>query len=194
MNYKQISCDTGPFKTMSEQKTLYILRHAKAETGAPSQDDHQRVLNERGIEACDIMGKYLHRHHILPERVLCSTAERTSETWMRIQESYPRPPLVEYSEQLYLASANEILKIIAQVPDSVNSLLVVGHNPGLHQLSLKLAKAGDEKLLDILVLKFPTCSLATIGFSGTWADLAKARGELKGFVTPKMLSSVAVDD
>lgn len=180
---------------MIGQKTLYILRHAKAETGSASQDDHQRTLNERGIEACDIMGKYMFRHHIQPDRVLCSTAERTSETWTRLQPSFKQPPALEYSEQLYLASANEILKVIAQVPDTVGSLMIVGHNPGLHQLSLKLSKAGDESLIDTLALKFPTCSLATINLGAvSWRDVAQARGELRGFVTPKMLSSGASDD
>lgn len=173
---------------MADKKTLYILRHAKAETGRPSQDDHQRGLNERGIEACDIMGKYMVRHGIVPDRVLCSTAERAYNTWARVQEAYKESPPVEYSEQLYLASANEVLKHVAHTPENVKSLMVVGHNPGLHQLCLKLARTGDEKLLDVLMLKFPTCALATLNYDGKWTDIPSARCELKGFITPKMLS------
>lgn len=179
---------------MAGKKTLYILRHAKAETGAPSQDDHQRFLNERGIEACEIMGKFMVRQHIEPDRVICSTAERTSETWARIAEHFKSPPPLEYSEKLYLASGNEILGVIAQTPEEVTRLLVVGHNPGLHQLALKLGRDGSEKLLDTLTLKFPTCSLATIELDAAWRDAARARGELKGFVTPRMLTVSASDD
>ncbi len=65
------------------QKTLYILRHAKTETGNAAQEDHERAINERGIEAARLMGKYLARHGILPDQVLCSTAERATQTWGR---------------------------------------------------------------------------------------------------------------
>ena len=93
---------------------------------------------------------------------------------------------VEYSEKAYLASGNELLNLIAAIPETVGRLLVVGHNPGLHQLCLKLAQDGDEKLLDAVALKFPTCTFAAIALGhSAWKDVARARGELKLFVTPK---------
>ena len=174
---------------MRSQKIIYILRHAKAEVGTTSQDDHARTLMERGVEAASNMGKYLVRHGILPDLVLCSTAERASQTWEHVQEVYASPPQVEYSEKLYLASGGETINLIGKIPETVGKLLVVGHNPGLHQLCLKLAKTGDEKLMDLLFIKFPTCTFAAIALGNVaWNDIAFARGELKLFVTPKMLA------
>lgn len=169
------------------RKTLYILRHAKAEAGSVTRDDHQRTLTDRGLAAAETMGKYMMRHGIQPDKILCSTAERAMTTWERVQEAYKKPPPVEYSEKLYLASANEILRIVAETPEATTQVLLVGHNPGLHQLCLKLAKEGEEELLNTLTLKFPTCALAAIAFDGHWKEIAKARGLLTRFITPKVI-------
>jgi phosphohistidine phosphatase len=196
---------------MGKSKTLYILRHAKAEMGTANQEDHERSLVERGIEAAQNLGKYMVRHKIMPDHVLCSTAERASQT---LHHLFPFPlregagggvlkkipptltlPLegggnieVEYSEKAYLASGNELLNLIAGTSEKVNSLLVVAHNPGLHQLCLKLAKKGDEKLLDTMTMKFPTCTFAAIDLGKiAWNAVAKAEGELVLFITPKVI-------
>lgn len=180
---------------MFSKKTLYILRHAKAETGASYQDDHQRGLTERGVEAATLMGKYMLRHSITPERVLCSTAERACATWQHVQAVFKEKLPVEYSERLYLSSANETLNLIASTPEEVGSLLVVGHNPGFHQLALALSATGEEALLDRLVLKYPTCAFTAINLGETaWSNIAKTKGELTLFVTPASLSSGGDDD
>ena len=130
--------------------------------------------------------KYLVRHGIQPDLVLCSTAERASQTWGHVEEAFKVVPPVEYSERLYLASANEIISQLADIPDGVQRLMIVGHNPGLHQLCLKLTKKGAEHLLDMIVLKFPTCAFAAIELGDiAWSELARAQGELTAFVTPK---------
>jgi phosphohistidine phosphatase len=172
---------------MKNQKTLYILRHAKAETGAAGQEDHTRALIKRGGEAAEHMGKYMAGQGIAPDLVLCSTATRARQTWAQAEKAYKKTPQVEYIDKLYLASANEIINLLAAVPESVHSLLVVGHNPGLHQLALKFGRTGDEDLLDTLALKFPTCALATIALANPWREIGKARGVLKNFVTPKII-------
>ena len=173
-----------------KQKTLYILRHAKAEAGNATQGDHERMLAERGVDAADHMGKYLVRRSIVPELVLCSTAQRASQTWEHVQQAYKVAPPLEYSERAYLASPNELLFLISQIPESVSSLLIVGHNPGLHQLCLKLAKHGDDDALDRVTLKFPTCAFAAIDLGVVaWSDVARAEGTLTLFVTPKSLEN-----
>lgn len=175
---------------MNNQKILYILRHAKAETGNPAQDDHDRVLSPRGVEAVAIMGKYCKEHAILPEKVLCSTATRTVETLMKLEEAIKRTLPVEYSRKLYLASAGEVLNMLAQVPETISKLMVIGHNPGLHQLALKLARTGDDAVLDALTLKLPTCALVAVEFAdASWAELRNLRGKLLDFKSPKMLET-----
>ena len=176
---------------MPQPKTLYILRHAKAEIGTASQDDHDRGLNNQGTDACAVMGGYFLKHEILPELVLCSTAKRTRETWQHIGSFYAHAPKVEYSDRLYLASTNEMLNQIALVPEPVQRLMIVAHNPGLHQLSLTLAKSGNEQAIDTLALKLPTCSLVAFEFAeSSWKNITRAHGEMKAFVTPKMLGQL----
>jgi phosphohistidine phosphatase len=170
------------------KKTLYILRHAKAEVGAPAQEDHDRELVERGVMAAQMLGKFLAYHQIVPDKVLCSTAQRTRQTWQHIAPFYTMTPTVHYDENIYLASSNELLNIIQQTPDMVDSLLLVGHNPGVHQLCLKLAISGDDALLDELVMKFPTCTFAAINVGEiAWCDIAKAHGELQLYRIPDSL-------
>ena len=173
------------------QKILYVLRHAKAETGSPSQDDHDRHLTDVGIEAAEAMGHYLQKQGVRAEKVICSTAIRARETWEQVQGTLGRDTPVELSDRLYLASVNETLQLLAQVDESVQRLMIVGHNPGLHQFSLKLAKSGEHELMDTLAIKFPTCAFAAIALGDTpWRELAHAHGDLKLFVTPSMLGDL----
>ncbi len=171
---------------MTPQKTITILRHAKADMGSATQDDHDRALNERGQQAATSLGNYLSKRKTIFDYVLCSTARRTRET-LEYLHVEPLPP-VDFSEKLYLASPNEMLGVIAQIPAQVNHLLVIGHNPGIHQLCLTLSHRGDEALIDTMALKFPTCTMAKIGFEGDWASLAKTGAELLEFLTPKVLA------
>jgi phosphohistidine phosphatase len=171
---------------MPPKKSLYLLRHAKAEAGHAAQEDHDRVLAERGRQAAADMGKYLASRHIRPARVLCSTAVRTVETLMKLEAQYHEPLPVEYSDRLYMASINILLSVIATVPDDIAGLMLIGHNPGVHQLALKLAKSGDDALLDQLAIKFPTCAFVAIDLGNIhWGDAAHAHGKLDLFVTPK---------
>ncbi|NBO18318.1 MAG: histidine phosphatase family protein, partial [Proteobacteria bacterium] len=147
---------------MSTQKYLYILRHAKAETGAPAQDDHTRSLTPVGEEAAHAMGEYFQRQGLRLDKVICSTAARARETWEGVASTYKQTPPVEYSDRLYLASVNETMQMLSQLDDSVVRVMIVGHNPGLHQFCLKLAKSGPGELMDTLHIKFPTCAFAAI--------------------------------
>lgn len=173
------------------QKTLYILRHAKAENGHAHQDDHSRKLVERGIEAAQITGAFLFRQGVKPSKVICSDAVRTHETWSQIESIYPTPLNVEFSRKIYMASANEMMGVLARLPSQLPSVMLIGHNPGVHQLCLQLAKDGDEDLLDMLYLKFPTCALAVIELGEmAWSNIHDARGRLVDFITPKMLAGI----
>lgn len=174
-------------------KILYILRHAKAETGAPHQDDHTRKLVERGEEAARIVGAYMFRKGIKPDKVFCSDAARTRATWTQIEGIDPAPN-VEFTRKLYMASANEMMQLLATLPEAVKTVLLIAHNPGVHQLCLKLAHTGNEKTLDTMFLKFPTCALASIDLGDApWRDIANARGALLDFVTPHTLAGLTDD-
>lgn len=170
---------------MAEHKILTILRHAKAEAGHAMQDDHDRALNERGQAVATALGNHLEKRGVQFDLVLCSTAKRTRQTLELLHLS--GEPQVEFAQRLYLASANEILQVLATVPDSVSRVLLVGHNPGLHQLCLKLAKQGEEEMIDIMSLKYPTCSMASFECGAHWEKIAQANSMLLDFMTPKAL-------
>ena len=176
---------------MSSQKILYILRHAKAEVGSAHQEDHDRHITPVGIDAAVAMGHHFVREGLRLDLAICSTAVRARETWDEVQKIYERDVQTDFNDRLYLASANETIRLVAGVNETVQRLLIVGHNPGLHQFSLKLAKSGSASLMDTIGIKFPTCAFATVALGDTpWKDVAFAHGELKGFVTPSMLGDL----
>lgn len=176
---------------MSSQKTIYILRHAKADSGSAGQDDHDRHLTQRGVDAARAMGQYFAQQGIRPDLVLCSTAARARETWDQLRAAHGPDARVAYDDRLYLASVNDMFPLISPVEESVRRLLIVGHNPGLHQLSLKLAKSGSAQLMDMIGIKFPTCAFAAVEIGDApWRGIVHAHGELKAFVTPSMLGDL----
>jgi phosphohistidine phosphatase len=170
------------------QKILYILRHAKAETGAPTQDDFDRSLVERGVQAAQLMGAYMVKNQLRPQLVWCSSSQRTRQTLAALGEAFVPPLAVEFRDKLYNASAGEILSMLPSLPEEVSSLMVVAHNPGMHQLAAKLARRGQDAALDDLAIQYPTCALTVVRFDDVaWRDVAVTAGHLELFLTPKML-------
>ena len=165
-------------------KRLYLLRHAKSSWDEPGLADRDRPLAPRGERASKSMAKYLRDEGIVPELVLCSQSKRTRETLERLGLGDGTEVRIE--DELYAASAGELLGALHEVPDEVESVMVVGHNPGMERLALELAVGGDE--LDRMREKFPTAALATLELDGTWSELAPGGAELVSFVKPKELS------
>jgi phosphohistidine phosphatase len=120
----------------------------------------------------------------VPELVLCSPSKRTRETLERL--GLGDGPEVRIEDELYAASAGELLGALRAVPDEVESVMAIGHNPGIERLALELAVGGDE--LDRMREKFPTAALATLELDGSWSELAPGGAELVSFVKPKELS------
>ncbi len=122
--------------------TLSLLRHAKSSWAEPSQDDFDRPLNERGIEAAPAMGKFMAAQKLVPDLILCSTAVRARETLELVRPHLPRATMVEYEDGLYLAATPVLLKRVRAVAADVGHLMLVGHDPGMHGLATKLAGVG----------------------------------------------------
>lgn len=169
--------------------SLTLLRHAKSSWDTPGLDDFDRPLNDRGEAAAPIMGRVLRDRGIVPDIVLCSTSRRTRDTLARLQIA-DIAPRTEFDDRLYLASANDLLARIKRIEQTKSgnpsSILLIGHNPGLQDLALKLIGKGDARSLIRLQEKFPTAALAHIVFEATvWRDIAPATGLLEVFTTPK---------
>jgi len=116
--------------------------------------------------------------------VLCSPAIRARQTLARVRRALGDPK-VSFDEALYAADADELLERLRAVPAGVETVLVVGHNPGLQDLALELASTGAG--LGRLREKLPTGGLATLAFEGTWQDLAPGKARLVGFIAPRDL-------
>lgn len=164
-------------------KTLYVLRHAKAELGDADGQDFDRRLIERGQQSSIDLGKLFAKEGWGPKTVLSSSAARTKETIELLNKQLTPPLSVEYLDQLYLADFGELLSTIHSTDDSIPSAMLVGHNPGLHQLCLTLTATGTTDFTSALALKFPTCALAIIQLDvETWEEVAPGCGELKQFL------------
>ncbi len=164
---------------MSQTKHLLLLRHAKSSWDDPSLADHDRPLAPRGRKAAKRIGEYLRSEETEVSLVLCSSARRTRETLERVQP----PGEVMIEPGLYGASASQLLERLRRVPDDFESVMLIGHNPALEDLTLTLARRGTE----LAGHKFPTGALATLTFSGPWHALAPEEATLTGFVKPREL-------
>jgi len=119
-------------------RQLILMRHASAAT---SSDDHERALTERGREESRAAGLCLAQAGL--EQVLCSTARRAVETWVDACEQLAPAPRLELDRRLYLAGADAILERVMETPQSMQRVLVIGHNPGMHELAWQLARGSS---------------------------------------------------
>ena len=163
-------------------KRLYLLRHAKSSWSDPSLADEERPLAPRGRKAAKKMAKELRRRQIRPQLVLCSSSRRTQETLELIGSSLG-DPTIEVEEGLYGAASEGLLARIHALSDTVDSVLVIGHNPGLHDLALRLAPSSER-----LVEKFPTGALAAFELDvPNWRELGQTEARLAAYVVPREL-------
>ncbi len=169
-------------------KTIFLLRHAKSSWEDGSLSDHDRPLDERGRAAAPRVGAHMQSAGHLPDLVLCSTATRTRQTLDAVLSELEMEPAIEFQEDLYLAGPGEMLELVASVSDTVESLLLVGHNPGTGVLAAALSGEGPPEAVHLMRAKFPTAGLAIIELSvDRWKDVESGCGTLKEFVRPRDL-------
>jgi phosphohistidine phosphatase len=173
-------------------RRLMLLRHAKTENEAPSGRDEDRRLDNRGRRDAAEIGGWIGRHPPFPDLVLVSHAMRALQTWEIAWEAMKElvsEPEVELVPELYGADVSQLLEAIrdASLADP-ERLMLVGHNPGMHELALSLAGSGDHAGRKALTDNLPTSGLAIFDFDiDDWSDVAFRRGRLAVFVSPKLL-------
>jgi phosphohistidine phosphatase len=169
---------------------LLVLRHAKAEKADPGMPDRERPLNLRGQQDAAAIGVYIDRHGLAPDIALVSPARRTRETWERMAAALSKPVAPRYEEHLYNAGSNAILGLLKHTDGIGHTLLVIGHNPGLHDLARTLIASGDVEARERLNEGLPTAGLAIIDFAvDAWRRLHAHGGRLERFVTPRSLAA-----
>lgn len=164
---------------------LFVLRHAKSSWTNSFLADHDRPLAARGERAAAALADHVAMIDPPPSLVLCSTARRAQDTLEPLRARLPESTEIRLEDDLYGAAGTELLDRLRTVSDDVESVMVVGHNPGLEELVRGLGRDGDAQLIARVHSKFPTAALATLAFDGLWKDLgAGGPVRLEDFVVP----------
>lgn len=176
-------------------RQLLLMRHAKSSWDDTAMPDRDRPLNPRGRQSAAAMRQAMRNLGLAPDVVLVSTARRTMET-LEALEPWDDAPLVEPLESLYLADPLQLAAALHGVAETVRSVLVIGHNPGVHDLALSLASpppsgSGNEAER-ALAAGFPTGALAEFVIAGSWWDLRERSGRLVRFLTPRMVEGAGL--
>lgn len=159
-------------------RTLVILRHAKAQNPVGVKD-MDRPLTSRGRADAAAAGAWLSHRGYEPDLVLCSPSQRTRETWHGVASALASAPVVRYDKQIYEASAEDLLDLVAEVEDDVATVLLIGHNPGLSQLSELL----DSAHVDPEGLR--TAGVAVHTWDGSWVDCGPRTAALRAAHTAR---------
>ncbi len=160
-------------------KTLFLLRHAKSSWDDPDLSDFDRPLNKRGLKAAPKMGAEMRKRKLQPDLILSSPAARAKETTRLISEAAGLKTEVRYEQEIYEASVARLLKIVSQIDESVNTAMMVGHNPGFEELLSALT--GESQ-------RMPTAALACIELEvEKWSEVSASSGKLAWLVKPKDL-------
>lgn len=181
-------------------RRLLLLRHAKTERESPSGRDRDRRLDARGREDTPVIGRYLSDNELVPDLALVSTSTRTRETWELLEPALSPHPEAEFVPSLYLADARVLLQVIRAAAgradeENLKSLMVVAHNPGLHELSLQLIGKARDQDREALEDNLPTSGLAVFKFAiEDWNDVSLHHGTLERFVSPRRLRSQGESD
>lgn len=170
-------------------RTLSLFRHAKSSWEDDSLDDHARPLAGRGRRAAPAMGAWLAREGTMPDLVYCSDAARALETWELAAAELDAAPPMEPVPDIYHAGADHLLGIVRSAPPDVRSLMLVGHNPGFHDLANGLVQPGESrKAVKRLRQKLPTGAIVEIEFDvDDWSQVGPGSATLRRFVRPKDL-------
>ncbi|VFU08673.1 SixA phosphatase family protein [Methylocella tundrae] len=162
---------------------LLLLRHAEAAPSANRRDIDRR-LTPGGRSAAVRIGAYLRSAALAPNLVFVSPAQRTLETLQEVERGLGRELSYVTVPALYHASAETIFAVLSEAPSSIDTLLMIGHNPGFAEAANVLSKAGNKADLARLRAQFPAPCLAVIDLAPIdWSDANHARGRLERFVT-----------
>jgi phosphohistidine phosphatase len=171
----------------SSARRLILLRHAKS-AWPDDVPDHERPLAPRGRRDAPAAGRWLRQSGYVPDRVLCSTAKRARETWQLAEEKLGAHPAAEFEDRIYGASTADLLALARLTSADVHTLLIVGHDPAIRELTLELAgePAGDAEAeaLSQVRTKYPTAAISVLSFADRWAELGPGLAQLAGFATP----------
>ncbi len=166
-------------------KRLYLLRHAKSDWAGKSGSDHSRPISTRGRDDAKRLGKWMMENNLLPQQIISSDAFRTQQTVELLTGQWQQAVDIQFTDLLYLAGYKTMLELIHSTPVTVQSLMLVAHNPGMDDmvtfLSDNAPPVTDEGKL------MATCNLAIFDVAASWSDIAKHSLNLRDIARPKSL-------
>lgn len=161
-------------------RTLLVMRHAKSSWGDAHLRDFDRPLAKRGLKDAPRMGEFLKNTRLPIDLVLSSTARRARTTAELVAETAGLGD-IELTDEIYEASASQLLDVIQNIPDDHDAVLMVGHNPGFEHLLQMLCGPGAS-------IRMPTAAVGCIELDvSKWRDVQPGAGTLLWFVAPRVL-------
>jgi phosphohistidine phosphatase len=179
----------GEESDIAAMRRLMLLRHAKTERAQPGERDRDRKLTKRGRVDAPVIGSYMAAHGLVPDLALVSPATRAQETWELAAPSFANAPKTVSDERIYNATAEKLIGLVAETRGA-RTLLIVGHNPGMHDLAVQLIASGDPEARERVAEKLPTAGLVVIDLAfDDWSRLHPRAGRLERFVSPRLVAA-----
>ena len=173
-------------------KTILLLRHAKSDWGDSELTDFDRPLAKRGQNDAPLMGEVIKQFDHVPDLILSSPALRAKETAQLVAAAcgYEKP--IEWVETFYTGGCDDSLTILQGLPDKVERVMIIGHNPTMEELAATLLSADmDEEWRDEWVVRIPTCGLVCLDFNIIeWSMLEPGDAVLRWFLIPKLVKAI----
>jgi phosphohistidine phosphatase len=174
---------------IAAMRRLILLRHAKTERAESGELDRDRRLSKRGRADAPLIGAYMARHGLVPDLALVSPATRAQETWTLVAACFAKMPKTVNEERIYNADPQQLMALVAATRGA-RTLLVVGHNPGIHDFAVQLIALGDVEARERAAEKLPTSGLLVIDLaSDDWSRLRARAGRLERFVSPRLIAA-----
>ncbi|SDU24784.1 histidine phosphatase family protein [Stappia sp. ES.058] len=171
---------------------LLLLRHAKSDWHDAAARDHDRTLSTRGKTAAPAVGAHMARHGLMPDKVLCSTAQRARETLALVLPHLSGEIDVHVTRGIYDDSEMDYVETIRALGGNARTLMVVGHNPATRDTALELVGSGNPALIEAIEGKYPTAALAIIDFAADrWSDVERESGRIVAYCLPRHLPAAA---
>lgn len=167
------------------RRHLLLVRHAKSAWNEPSIPDHDRELAPRGVGALPLLRDHLDRAEQRPDLVMCSSSRRTIDTLAGIRPIVSERALVRVEPRIYGASVHTLLELLRDLEDDIACAMLIGHNPGMQDLALLLAGAGESDTHAQLLTKFPTAAAVTLSFDRPWSQLGAGRATIDDLFMPR---------
>ena len=162
------------------KRVLILMRHGKS-AYPDGVEDHDRPLADRGRREAGLGGDWIRASQPQVDLVLCSTATRTRETLEATKVDAP----VSFQAGIYGGSPHELIDIVRNVVEPAETILLVGHAPGVPWTAWELANNRDSLAASEISQAYPTSAIAVLEFECDWSDVGPGTGELIRFHVPR---------